>query len=126
MEKMCIVCGQLKDIDDFPRNRRMPDGHLGWCMDCFRFRGLPHAVEKPARLDVRERYRKCTKKRRKEVIRRLDSCLLSSYRISTITLRMLFIFNPLVILFLFVVANVGTFSIAFLAEKLLKTVSGGP
>lgn len=66
------------------------------------------------------------KKRRKEVIRRLDSCLLSSYRISTITLRMLFIFNPLVILFLFVVANVGTFSIAFLAEKLLKTVSGGP
>lgn len=47
MEKMCIVCGQLKDIDDFPRNRRMPDGHLGWCMDCFEKRGSPNVEVVP-------------------------------------------------------------------------------
>lgn len=46
MEKQCIVCGKVKDIESFPPNRRMPDGHLGWCMDCFKKRGLPN-VEVP-------------------------------------------------------------------------------
>ena len=38
--KVCIICGQEKPLDQFPTNRRMPDGHLGWCMECFVLRSL--------------------------------------------------------------------------------------
>lgn len=33
--KVCIVCGQEKPLDQFPTNRGMKDGHLGWCFECF-------------------------------------------------------------------------------------------
>lgn len=39
MKKVCIVCGEELPIEMFPTNRRMPDGHLGWCFDCFKLRG---------------------------------------------------------------------------------------
>ncbi|MBR4968919.1 MAG: hypothetical protein IKY57_02030 [Alistipes sp.] len=38
MKKVCIVCGQELPIEQFPENRRMPDGHLGWCFECFALR----------------------------------------------------------------------------------------
>ena len=38
MKKVCIVCGQELPISQFPTNRRMPDGHLGWCFECFKLR----------------------------------------------------------------------------------------
>ena len=38
MNKVCIVCGQELPISQFPTNRGMPDGHLGWCFECFKFR----------------------------------------------------------------------------------------
>lgn len=40
MKKVCIVCGQELPIERFPENRRMPDGHLGWCFECFALRTL--------------------------------------------------------------------------------------
>lgn len=36
--KTCIVCGQELPLAQFPTNKRMPDGHLGWCFECFRLR----------------------------------------------------------------------------------------
>lgn len=36
--KRCIVCGQDFPLENFPTNRRMPDGHLGWCFECFALR----------------------------------------------------------------------------------------
>lgn len=36
--KTCVCCGDVLPIDRFPENRRMPDGHLGWCYDCFKLR----------------------------------------------------------------------------------------
>lgn len=38
MKKVCIICGQELPIELFPTNRRMPDGHLGWCKECFALR----------------------------------------------------------------------------------------
>lgn len=38
MNKVCVVCGQELPISQFPENRRMPDGHLGWCFECFALR----------------------------------------------------------------------------------------
>lgn len=38
MKKVCVVCGHELPLDRFPQNRRMPDGHLGWCFDCFKHR----------------------------------------------------------------------------------------
>lgn len=52
MEKQCIVCGKVKNIESFPPNRRMPDGHLGWCMDCFKKRGLPNVEVPPISPEV--------------------------------------------------------------------------
>ena len=40
MKKVCIVCGQELPIERFPENRRMHDGHLGWCFECFALRTL--------------------------------------------------------------------------------------
>lgn len=37
--KVCICCGERLQIDKFPTNRRMKDGHLGWCFECFKLRG---------------------------------------------------------------------------------------
>jgi len=34
--KKCPSCQQLKTIDEFGKNRRMPDGHHYWCRDCVR------------------------------------------------------------------------------------------
>lgn len=39
--KVCICCGEKLPIDMFPTNRRMKDGHLGWCFDCFALRTPP-------------------------------------------------------------------------------------
>lgn len=36
--KVCIVCGEELPIEMFPTNRRMKDGHLGWCFECFKHR----------------------------------------------------------------------------------------
>lgn len=41
MKKVCKVCGRELSIAHFPLNRRMPDGHLGWCFDCFSMRTPP-------------------------------------------------------------------------------------
>lgn len=37
--KVCICCGERLSIEMFPTNRRMKDGHLGWCFECFKLRG---------------------------------------------------------------------------------------
>lgn len=37
--KVCICCGEELPIEKFPTNRRMKDGHLGWCFECFKLRG---------------------------------------------------------------------------------------
>lgn len=37
--KRCIKCCREFTLDHFPPNRRMPDGHLNWCFECFEHRG---------------------------------------------------------------------------------------
>lgn len=37
--KACVCCGEKLPIEMFPTNRRMKDGHLGWCFECFKLRG---------------------------------------------------------------------------------------
>lgn len=46
--KVCIICGHELPLEQFPTNRRMPDGHLGWCYECFalrEYKGNAKAVE---------------------------------------------------------------------------------
>lgn len=64
--KVCIVCGEELPIDMFPTNRRMKDGHLGWCFDCFKLRGTEAGreyfkqkeTEKAARLERKKEQRR--------------------------------------------------------------------
>lgn len=34
-------------LEQFPTNRRMPDGHLGWCFECFKLRTYQRPKEQP-------------------------------------------------------------------------------
>lgn len=76
--KVCIVCGQEKPLDQFPTNRGMKDGHLGWCFECFahrhKFYHYPTEVEPQQREERRGRPKRIVlktpeerKKRRREL-----------------------------------------------------------
>lgn len=34
-------------MEQFPTNRRMPDGHLGWCFECFKLRTYQRPKKQP-------------------------------------------------------------------------------
>ena len=40
--KSCFVCGRALPIDDFYRDSRMTDGHLGKCKECCKRQALEH------------------------------------------------------------------------------------
>ena len=37
--KRCPACGQTKSLDDFPRNKRSPDGRAFYCKPCHNAKG---------------------------------------------------------------------------------------
>jgi hypothetical protein len=34
-QKLCRICGKLKDFEDFKKNDEMKDGHRNECKKCF-------------------------------------------------------------------------------------------
>ena len=66
MTKTCIICGEALPIERFPENRRMPDGHLDWCLDCWKFRGTAEYHKQQAELKLqREEERKAKREKQK-------------------------------------------------------------
>ena len=43
--KRCFKCGEVKDLSDFHRNRRMADGHLNKCKSCARLDAAQHRAK---------------------------------------------------------------------------------
>lgn len=62
--KVCLCCGESLPIEQFPTNRRMLDGHLGWCFDCWKMRNTPegNALANQLRQEAKKREKRAQKK----------------------------------------------------------------
>jgi hypothetical protein len=54
-EKQCNVCGNVKPLSDFPKDKRLKDGRRSQCTDCTRKRVAKHREENKDRLNEESR-----------------------------------------------------------------------